>query len=111
SARRDWLGRDTRDCRMTAISSPISIYHITHVDNLPSILERGGLLSDQGMIERGGPSAAIGMSRIKERRLRLLVKCHPGDCVGEYVPFYFCPRSVMLFLIHCGNQELAYREG
>jgi ssDNA thymidine ADP-ribosyltransferase, DarT len=23
--------------------------------------------------------------------------------VGEYVPFYFCPRSITLFLLHKGN--------
>jgi ssDNA thymidine ADP-ribosyltransferase, DarT len=96
---------------MTVIPRRVPIYHITHVDNLPSILEQGGLLPDQRMIDRGGPSATIGMSRIKERRLGLSVKCHPGDYVGEYVPFYFCPRSIMLFLMHCRNPELAYRGG
>lgn len=52
------------------------------------------------------------MSTIKQRRLGLPVKCHSGDCVGDYVPFYFCPRSIMLYVIHCANHpELAYREG
>lgn len=88
------------------------IYHITHVDNLPAILARGGLLSDSEMSASGGPSATIGMSRIKVRRLRLPVQCHPGDHVGDYVPFYFCPRSVMLYVIHCANlSELTYRGG
>jgi len=28
------------------------------------------------------------------------------------VPFYFCPRSIMLFVIHCANHpELSYRGG
>jgi hypothetical protein len=32
--------------------------------------------------------------------------------VGDCVPFYFCPRSVMLYLIYQGNHsELAYRGG
>ena len=52
------------------------------------------------------------MSSIKQRRLSLPVKCHPGNCVGDYVPFYFCPRSVMLYLIYRGNHpELTYRGG
>jgi hypothetical protein len=53
------------------------------------------------------------MSSIKQRRLyELEVSCHPGTKVGEYVPFFFCPRSVMLYVIHCGNHpELAYRGG
>jgi hypothetical protein len=82
------------------------------VDNLPSIIRAGGLWSDAKMMEQGGPAASIGMNTIKERRLRLPVKCHPDDRVGNYVPFYFCPRSVMLYVIHCGNHpELSYRGG
>jgi hypothetical protein len=88
------------------------IYHITHVDNLPSIIAEGCLVSDAAMIARGGPSTAVGMSKLKQRRLALPVECHPGDSVGDYVPFYFCPRSVMLFLIHCANHpELTYKGG
>jgi hypothetical protein len=88
------------------------IYHITHVENLRGILANGGLFSDAEMRARGGPSATIGMSHIKERRLSLPVPCHPGSYVGEYVPFYFCPRSIMLYLIFRGNQrDLAFREG
>ncbi len=88
------------------------LYHITHVDNLQSIVADGGLFSDAELIRRGGPAASIGMGIIKQRRLGLPVKCHPGDFVGGYVPFYFCPRSIMLFLIHCANHpELTYRGG
>lgn len=88
------------------------VYHITHVDNLPRILADGCLLSDAAMNARGGPQTIIGMSTIKARRLSLPVKCHSGDCVGEYVPFYFCPRSVMLYIIYMGNHpEIKYRDG
>jgi hypothetical protein len=88
------------------------IYHITHVDNLPQMIADGELLSDAAMQRRGGPTAAIGLAGIKSRRLALPVRCHPGDMVGEYVPFYFCPRSVMLYIIHMANyQELTYRGG
>lgn len=52
------------------------------------------------------------MSDIKQRRLTLPVHCHPGTFVGDYVPFYFCPRSIMLYVIRCANHEqLAYRGG
>jgi ssDNA thymidine ADP-ribosyltransferase DarT-like protein len=88
------------------------IYHITHVDNLARILVDGGLHSDRTIAEAGGPSVTIGMSTIKQRRLTLPVKCYEGDFVGDYVPFYFCPRSVMLYLIHRGNHpELTYHAG
>jgi hypothetical protein len=82
------------------------------LDNLPSILADGGLWSDAAMIARGGPASTIGMGVIKRRRLALPVGCHPGTMVGDYVPFYFCPRSIMLFLIHRTNHpELTYRGG
>ena len=88
------------------------LFHMTHVDNLPSIVADGALWSDATLIARGGPAASIGMGSIKQRRLGLPVKCHPGDFVGGYVPFYFCPRSIMLFLIHCANHpELKYTRG
>ncbi|MBX3158539.1 MAG: DUF4433 domain-containing protein [Deltaproteobacteria bacterium] len=88
------------------------IFHITHVDNLPSIVRDGGLCSDAAMIAREARVASIGMSSIKQRRLALPVRCHPGDLVGECVPFYFCPRSIMLFLIHRANHpDLGYRGG
>jgi hypothetical protein len=89
------------------------IYHITHVDNLGAIIADGGLVSDRQMVGRGGPVQAIGMSAIKLRRVEELeVACHPGTKVGDYVPFYFCPRSVMLFVIHRANHpELNYRGG
>lgn len=89
------------------------LYHITHVDNLASIIADGRLLSDGAMIARGGPTQAIGMSGIKRRRVeKLEVTCYPGTKVGDYVPFYFCPRSVMLYVIYCANHpELTYRDG
>lgn len=52
------------------------------------------------------------MSTIKQRRLALPVACHAHDHVGDYVPFYLCPRSIMLFVIHCANHpDLTYRCG
>ena len=97
---------------MSTPPDPVRIYHITHVDNLASILADGHLLSDAEMIARGGPDVAVGMSSIKQRRLQLPVKCFPATVVGRYVPFYFCPRSIMLYLLHMGNHpELTYRGG
>ncbi len=40
------------------------------------------------------------------------LKSHPNLKVGQCVPFYFCPRSIMLYLIHCGNNpDLSYTGG
>lgn len=88
------------------------IYHIVHVDRLASIAAGGHSLSDAVMSAREDAGTTLGMSRIKQRRLSLHLASHPGLTVGECVPFYWCPRSVMLFLIHCANDpDLAYRGG
>jgi hypothetical protein len=80
------------------------IYHITHINNLSSLVERGGLYSDAIMLQKGILCTAIGMNEIKQRRMEeLAVRCHSGTMVGDYVPFYFCPRSIMLYLLHRGN--------
>ena len=104
---------------MTAIDDTMALperpklYHITHVENLKVIARDGQLVSDREMIQRGGPSQMIGMSSIKRRRLEEIeVSCHQGTNAGDYVPFYFCPRSVMLYVIHRANHpELTYRGG
>lgn len=88
------------------------IYHILHVDRLGSVIADGCLFSDAQMSIRAGAGTTIGMNNIKAQRLRLPVTCHPGTYVGDYVPFYFCPRSVMLYLIWRANHEaLAYKGG
>ncbi|WP_040477058.1 type II toxin-antitoxin system toxin DNA ADP-ribosyl transferase DarT [Paramagnetospirillum caucaseum] len=96
---------------MPVPASP-KIYHIVNVDKLPSIIGDGALWSDAKMAVHAPVGTVIGMQKIKNRRLHLPVHCRPGTHVGDYVPFYFCPRSVMLYVIHCGNNEgLAYQGG
>ncbi len=88
------------------------IYHIVHVDRLASIIEHDMLWCDTKVLNRNRPGTNIGINEIKKRRLNNPVRCHPGLNVGNCVPFYFCPRSVMLYLIHKANHpELTYRDG
>ena len=89
------------------------VYHITHVDNLASIMVDGGLWSDAERIKRGLEHQNVGLTEIKQSRLtEREVGCHPGTMVGEYVPFYFCPRSIMLYLLYRGNRQgLTYTGG
>lgn len=88
------------------------IYHIVHVDRLASIIADGQLWSDAIMVEQQSAGTTIGMSTIKMRRLNeLSLSCHPDLRVGQCTPFYFCPRSVMLYLIYRRNEELTYEGG
>ncbi len=97
-------------CRVPA--NP-KIYHITHLDNLPEILRSGRLLSDAQRVTCGLGCEIVGMPRIKQRRLEEIeVGCNPGTRVGQYVPFYFCPRSIMLYILHMANHpDLTYHGG
>lgn len=97
---------------MTVPLAP-KIYHIVHADRLPSIIRDGQLWCDAEIIQRNPPGTTIGMGDIKERRLNELeLSSHPGLRVGSCVPFYFCPRSVMLYVIHQANHPgLTYRGG
>ena len=89
------------------------IYHIVHQDRLPAIIADGYLWSDMEMVKRGGGAGtAIGMDSIKQRRRNLTLQSHPDLRVGACVPFYFCPRSIMLYAIYRANlPELRYHGG
>jgi len=77
-------------------------FHITAIGNLPGILASGGLMSDISLGQR--QHTVIGYDHIKLRRMtELRVSCHPGTFVGHYVPFYYCPRSPMLYVVNKGT--------
>lgn len=97
-----------------SIPAQPKIYHIVHEDRLQSIINDGFLWCDATIVAREQtPGTTIGMNAIKQRRLReLTLKSHPSLYVGACVPFYFCPRSIMLYLLHKGNHEdLQYQGG
>jgi hypothetical protein len=72
------------------------------VDNLPSIAAQG-LLCDGGVAAGGVAFHSIAFSDIKARRAGTVVPCDPGGTLADYVPFYFAPRSPMLYTISLGN--------
>ena len=97
---------------MTAVPAHPKIYHIVHVDRMSSIVADGHLWCDAEAIRRGSAGTTIGMSNIKARRLKSPLTSYPDLMVGGCVPFYFCPRSIMLYLIYRANhEELTYRGG
>ncbi len=81
------------------------IFHITHIDNLTSIIQNGGLWSDAQRIEQNFANQNIGYSHIKQRRLQHPVSVSNRGSIGHYVPFNFCPRSVMLFVVSRGHEN------
>jgi len=97
---------------MTAPPPYPKIYHIVHIDRLSSIIREGYLWCDTEINRNPRPGTAVGIPKIKQRRLTKPLASHPGLCVGDCVPFYFCPRSVMLFVIYKQDHpDLPYRGG
>lgn len=90
------------------MNSPAT-FHITHADNLLNIVRERRLWCDAQRIARGLASTNIGYSHIKERRMRHPVTVSARGTLGNYVPFNFCPRSVMLYVVSQGHEN--YREG
>ena len=93
-----------------AVPDPTPIYHLTHIDNLISIIESGGCLSINQKQSQGIGHVNVAYGTIQDRRARTPVLCGSGGCLHDYVPFCFAPRSPMLYAIHGGYVE-GYDQG
>lgn len=79
------------------------LFHFTHVDNLPTILTTGALISDR--LAQRRTTTDVGDQDVKAARRACVVPVGPGGCVDEYVPFYFAARSPMMFRIACDHRD------
>ena len=78
------------------------IYHFTHIDNLPSLLETGFVANGHSDFPKNVQS--IAETGIQARRSQMQVTCGPQGVVHDYVPFYFGAKSLMLLsVIHKKN--------
>ena len=76
------------------------IFRITHIKNVPWILENGLHCSSSEC--RDPNFVQIGKADIIESRQRRAVPIPPGGWLSDYVPFYFTPASPMLLNIITG---------
>lgn len=81
---------------------PTAVYHFTRVEHLPTIMA-AGLVCDRRAQAQGVLAIEVGNKDIKAARRDRDVPVAPGGVVADYVPFYFAPRSPMLFSISKGN--------
>ena len=79
------------------------IYHFTALANLPSIARSGGLHCLNGLLRNGIRHDSIAYESVQAKRANTRVPCGPGGCLHDYVPFFFAPRSPMLYAIHKGR--------
>jgi hypothetical protein len=89
---------------------PHPIAHFTHVRNLRGILAAGCLRADSGVDRVAGLIVEAADLEIKSSRRTIRVSLPPFGCVADYVPFYFAPRSPMLYKLARGSVP-TYAEG
>lgn len=76
------------------------LYHITHINNLSSIIKQGGLQSHITIQQQGIKYKDVANQDIQSRRNRTKIPLGPGGILHDYVPFYFAPRSPMLYYLY-----------
>ena len=86
------------------------ICHITHINNLPSIMAEGGIHACSTMQQQSIAYENIAQQTVQDRRATIRMKLSPGGMLHDYVPFYFAPRSPMLYCIYKKIVE-GYEEG
>ncbi|MBV6712505.1 type II toxin-antitoxin system toxin DNA ADP-ribosyl transferase DarT [Paenibacillus chitinolyticus] len=85
------------------VPNPTFIYHITNIENLHSIFNNSGLVCINQLHEDGSSFVNIAYEQIQSRRSEKQVPLPPYGNLHDYVPFYFAPRSPMLYTINQGN--------
>ena len=71
--------------------------------NLPGILASGCIQADSLVGRSSALRIEVGDLNVKARRKQRRVPLAPFGRVADYVPFYFAPRSPMLFTLAKGN--------
>lgn len=79
------------------------LFRITHISNVPWILQNGLHCRSSGISDPN--FRRIGNASLIDKRERFPVPIPPGGPLSDYVPFYFTPRSIMLFNIVTGHKD------
>lgn len=90
--------------------NPAPIFRIVHVENLPTLLARGGLHAPNHTPDDDLPFRVIHNPDIQAQRRISGIPCGPRGVIHDYVAFYLGPRSPMLFQLHTG-WVTGYAEG
>jgi hypothetical protein len=77
------------------------LHFITHIDNLPSILEHG-ILSHNQMVQRKHVSVAL--QTVQDRRAAKVVPA--GRRLHDYANLYICARNPMMYLRKAQHESL-----
>ena len=84
---------------------PTRIFHITPIANLAKIFTAREIHSKNVLLAKGEAHESIAHASIQSRRATKRVTIAPGGVIHDYVPFYFAPRSPMLYSIQNGKVD------
>ncbi len=87
---------------MADISSPVFLFHFTAFQNLENIFSFGAIKSKNLLRSENVTPVNIACNNIQDKRARTIVDAQ-GRTLHDYVPFYFAPRSPMLYSIVHNN--------
>ncbi|MET1052627.1 MAG: DarT ssDNA thymidine ADP-ribosyltransferase family protein [Mycetocola sp.] len=73
----------------------VRLYHVTHISNLPSILETGNILADVTQTDAVTPAVDISSAANREARKNVFVAGQQESPVAAYVPFYLSPDACL----------------
>jgi hypothetical protein len=88
---------------MTINNNKEFCYRISHIDNISHILENG--LCTKHHPKASPDFVSIGNSEIIDVRDDMQVRINGYGRIGQYVPFYLTPKSMMLYNIITGFRE------
>lgn len=91
---------------MSSVSDQLdstSIFRLVHVDNLPTLLSRGGLHAPDHVPADGLAYHSIHDVDVQSARHQRAIPCGPDGTITDYVPFYLGRYSPMLFRLHTGR--------
>jgi ssDNA thymidine ADP-ribosyltransferase, DarT len=92
------------------VPRPTPVLRFLHVENLHTVLSRGGLHSPNRVPNDGLAYRTIHNLEVQQKRSRTVIKCGPRGVIHDYVPFYFGYLSPMLLNLKTGRVP-GYNEG
>jgi hypothetical protein len=90
--------------------NPTPILRFTHVDNLDTIIRRGGLHAPNHVPDDGLTYRFCHSAEVQSARADVPIHLGPGGTIHDYVPFYFGYLSPMMLNLKTGRVE-GYSEG
>lgn len=81
------------------------LYHLTHIRNLPAILESGTVFADQNAEWRGRPVVDIATPTTREDRRGTPVAGSGDATVASFVPFFLSPNASLWKGVRAGEPD------